>query len=62
MKCCHCKYNSQGQTDYDYWNSCSLIGFEYYHEFYEEECPYIGDDYVITECGKEMIEQLEKRG
>ena len=28
--CFGCKYYKQGQTYYDYYNECSLLGYEYF--------------------------------
>lgn len=53
MKCCKCKYLRDGITDEGSFNECKRFGFEYFHEFYEMECPYIDDDYELTEAGKE---------
>lgn len=56
MKCCKCKYNHSGVTDYGPFNECEKFGFEYYFEYYEEDCPYIDDNYELTSMGKEVIE------
>lgn len=50
MKCCNCKHLGSGYM----YNECKRFGFEYFHEFYDNECPYINDNYELTEDGKEI--------
>lgn len=56
MKCYKCIYYNEGVTDYGPFNECKKFGFEYYFEFYEENCPYIDDEYNLTSEGREMKE------
>lgn len=63
MKCCNCKFNHSGCN----WNRCDLTESEYYHEYYDEPCPCIDDNYVfIKDCegmgfvkGKSAIEFMK---
>ena len=47
MKCCDCKFHKSGYLC----NSCSLTDSEYYHEFYDNPCAFIDDNYIfIRDC------------
>lgn len=43
MKCCNCKFH-HGSRD---WNRCDLTESEYYHEYYNEPCPFIDNNYIF---------------
>ena len=60
MRCCDCKFYHSGFN----WNRCNLTENEYYHEYYNEPCPCIDDNYIFkSDCegmgfvkGKSAIE------
>lgn len=58
MRCCDCKYYGEWQGYSDYGNECRKFGFEYFRNHYEEECPYITDDYCLTDEGIYLSEIL----
>ena len=50
MICAKCKFNHRTLM----WNKCDLTGAECYHEYYEEPCPIIDDNYVFIEDCESM--------
>lgn len=58
MKCHECDYYSENNGYYGEWNGCKLLGFEYFHTYYEDDCPYIDDNYNLTKDGLEAREIL----
>ena len=54
MKCCECKYHKEWITCDEFGNACLKFGFEYYSEYYESECPYVDNEYNLTNDGKEL--------
>ena len=59
MKCFECNFHKSGYM----WNGCQLTGDEYYHEFYNEPCPFIDDNYiVIADCPELGLKKGEQVG
>ena len=50
MRCGNCQFNHRSC----YWNRCDLTESEYYHEYYDEPCPYIDDNYIFIKDCEEM--------
>ena len=43
MFCKACKFHKSGYM----WNRCDLMEAEYYHEYNNEPCPIIDDNYIF---------------
>lgn len=58
MKCYRCIYYKESEGYSEYTNCCEKFGFEYFNTYNKEECPYIDDDYCLTDEGVYLSEIL----
>lgn len=50
MKCFKCKFLRCSLFE----NKCELFGFYNFYEYFDEECPWVGDDYIIKETCEDL--------